>query len=190
MVVYCIDLKPWSSLEFSKVIQVDLSRCTGCRSCETACSFYRTGKISRHLSRIKVMHIYETGIDGPVSCIQCDERYCMSCPEDALQIGELGQVISSPTICTRCGACATKCPIGAIELFNDIVYVCDLCGGRPKCVEACTEGAILFKPHPPQGRSLADNKERTKGMNPSEKKHEYIESLGVEIRKNWRKHRD
>ncbi|MHA2200554.1 MAG: 4Fe-4S dicluster domain-containing protein [Candidatus Thorarchaeota archaeon] len=169
------------------MIQVDLNKCTGCRSCETACSFFRTGKVSRHLSRIKVMHIYETGIDGPVVCIQCDERYCMSCPESALKSGDLDQVIASPTICTRCGACVTKCPIGAIELFNDIIYVCDLCGGRPKCIEACTEGAIQFRPNPPKGRSLSTIKTQTKGMNPSEKRRLYIEQLGAKVREKWRK---
>lgn len=132
------------------------------------------------------MHLYETGIDGPVSCVQCDERYCMSCPEDALKIGEFGQVVASPTICTRCEACVTKCPIGAIELFNDIIYVCDLCGGNPRCVDACTEGAITFEPNLQPRRSLAEIKTRTKGLNPSEKRREYIESLGEKIRQNWR----
>lgn len=132
------------------------------------------------------MHIYETGIDGPVACIQCDERYCMSCPENALKIGELGQVIASPTICTRCDVCLTRCPIGAIELFNDIIYVCDLCGGRPRCVDACTEEAIQFKPNPPEERSLSDIKTRTKGLNPSEKRREYIDSLGAKVREKWR----
>lgn len=168
------------------MILVDLSKCTGCRSCETSCSFYRAGKVSRHLSRIKVMQTYDTGIDGPVSCIQCDERYCMSCPEDALKIGELGQVIVSPTICTGCGVCIARCPIGAIDLFKDIVYVCDLCGGSPRCIDACTEEAILFKPNPPIRKSLSDMKSHTKGMNPSEKRHEYIQTLGAEIREKWR----
>ncbi|MHA1963603.1 MAG: 4Fe-4S binding protein [Candidatus Thorarchaeota archaeon] len=114
----------------------------------------------------------------------------MSCPDDALKIGELGQVVSSPTICTRCGACVTKCPIGAIELFSDLIYVCDLCGGRPRCVEACTEDAIIFEPNPPSGRSLAEFKPLTNGMNPSEKRREHIDSLGEEVRKNWRGQRD
>jgi Fe-S-cluster-containing hydrogenase component 2 len=111
----------------------------------------------------------------------------MSCPESALKNGDLGQVIASPTICTRCGACVTKCPIGAIELFNDIIYVCDLCGGRPKCIEACTEGAIQFRPNPPKGRSLSTIKTQTKGMNPSEKRRLYIEQLGAKVREKWRK---
>ncbi|MFW9788458.1 MAG: 4Fe-4S dicluster domain-containing protein [Candidatus Thorarchaeota archaeon] len=172
------------------MIQVDLSKCTGCRSCETACSFYRSGKVSRHLSRIKVMHIYETGIDGPVTCVQCDERYCLSCPEDALMLGNLGQVIVSPTICTRCKVCVRKCPIGAIDLYNDIIYVCDLCGGKPKCIEACTEGAILFKPNEAGSRPLEEFMEHSKGMNPSEKRHQYIVTLGEILRENWRNHHD
>lgn len=114
----------------------------------------------------------------------------MPCPESALKIGTLGQVIASPTICTRCEACVTKCPIGAIELFNDIIYVCDLCGGRPKCVEACTEGAILYRPKQPGVISLKDIKARTKGMNLNEKRREYIEYLGEDIRENWRKGHD
>jgi Fe-S-cluster-containing hydrogenase component 2 len=133
------------------------------------------------------MHLYETGIDGPVACIQCDERYCMSCPENALKIGDLGQIIASPTICTRCDVCVTRCPIGAIELFNDIIYVCDLCGGRPRCVDACTEEAIQFKSNPSMGRSLSDSKTTTKGLNPSEKRREYIESLGTKVREKWRR---
>ena len=75
-------------------------------------------------------------------------------------------------------------------MFNDIIYVCDLCGGKPRCIEACTEGAILFKPSPPNGRSLFDIKERTKGMNPSEKRRAYVETLGAEIREKWRVQHD
>ena len=168
------------------MIEVDLSRCTGCRSCETACSFYHTGKVSRHLARIRVVHIYESGIDGPAVCAQCKERYCLECPVDALQIGAQGQIIASPTICTRCGGCVTRCPIGAIELFDDIIYVCDLCGGNPKCVDACTEGAISYNPSPIDSSSLSSYKEQTKRMNPSEKRHLYVHTHGERVRKSWR----
>ncbi|MHA1962395.1 MAG: 4Fe-4S dicluster domain-containing protein [Candidatus Thorarchaeota archaeon] len=167
------------------MITVDISKCTGCRSCETACSFFHTGKVSNRIARIKVMHIYETGVDGPVVCQQCEERYCLDCPVDALSIGEEGQIIASPTICNQCGACERNCPIGAIELFNDIVYVCDLCGGRPSCIEECTESAISYhlsseKP------SLTDFKNKTKDMNPSEKRQFYIELQSQNLRRLWR----
>lgn len=169
------------------MIDLDISRCTGCRRCETACAFYHTGRINRHLSRIKVVQIYSQGIDGPVLCRQCQERYCMSCPEDALTIGLEGQVICSPTVCTLCGVCEKACPVGAIEIFNKIVFVCDLCGGNPRCVEACTEGALIFKGGKEAGESLslADVKTKTKKLTPPEKREFYIRKLGTQLRKKW-----
>ena len=44
------------------MIRVDLSRCTGCRRCEAACAFFHTGRINPELARLKVIHLYETGV--------------------------------------------------------------------------------------------------------------------------------
>jgi Fe-S-cluster-containing hydrogenase component 2 len=167
------------------MIHVELSKCTGCRSCEAACSFFHTGKVSNRLARIKVMHLYETGIDGPIVCAQCEERYCMQCPVDAMSIGKFGEVIVAPTICTQCGTCVRKCPIGAIDEHEDLVYVCDLCGGRPKCVDACTEGAIVFEPDA-LGKSLSEVNDAADNLNTSERRRSYIEVLGKDVRKSWR----
>ena len=138
------------------------------------------------MARINVVHIFQTGIDGPVICVQCKERYCMDCPSNAITLGSQGQVVISPTLCTLCGKCERNCPIGAIQIFNKYVYTCDLCGGSPKCVEDCTEGVITnihdFK-HP----SLADFKLKAKDLNPSEKQMRYIETLGEIVRSNWRR---
>jgi len=168
------------------MIVVDLSKCTGCRRCETVCSFYHSGKVSNRISRIKVVSIYESGLDAPVVCQQCKERYCLNCPVEAISLGKLGQIIVSPTICTLCGACERNCPIGAIELFNGIVYVCDLCGGEPKCVEACTEKAITFEPNSKRP-SLARFKQQTVKKTPSEKRFFLIQTLGAKLRKQWGK---
>ncbi len=166
-------------------IRVDISKCTGCRRCETACAFFHTGKINHHQARIKVINLYEIGVDGPVVCNQCQERYCLSCPEKALSTGKHGQIVVHPELCTLCYVCEMACPIGAIEIFKDIIYVCDLCGGRPRCVEACTEGAITFEieeDHP----LLATEKKKTENMNPSQKRNFYIQKLGSELRNKWR----
>jgi Fe-S-cluster-containing hydrogenase component 2 len=89
-------------------------------------------------------------------------------------------------LCTQCDVCEKACPIGAIEIFEDFVYVCDLCGGRPKCVEACTEGAITFEEENEDSPSLAAEKKTTKNMNPSQKRQSYIQKLGSDLRKKWR----
>jgi Fe-S-cluster-containing hydrogenase component 2 len=139
------------------------------------------------MARIKVLNLYENGLDGPVFCIQCKEQYCLHCPEDAITQGSFGELIVSPTLCTLCGVCEKACPIGAIEIFNDIVYVCDLCGGRPKCVEACTEGAITYESDKGKNPSLEAFKKGAARMNPSQKRKSYLEKMGSSIRESWRR---
>ena len=171
------------------MIQVDLEKCTGCKKCEVACAFFHTGKVSNRLARIKVLNLYEIGIDGPVVCVQCKERYCLDCPEKALTLGSLGQIVVSPTVCTLCEACEKSCPIGAISICEDIVYVCDLCGGDPKCVGACTEGAISFVRVKPDGPSLKTIKKETRKMRPNQKRQFYLNRRGIVLREKWsRKH--
>lgn len=165
------------------MIRSDFNKCTGCQRCETVCAFVHTGRINNFLARIKVLNLYESGLDSPVACVQCKERYCMICPEDALRLGKQGQVIVSPTLCTSCGVCEKACPIGAIEIFNKIVYVCDLCGGKPKCVEACTEEAITFEQDHIELISLENIKKDTARMNPSQKRHFYIQKIASKARK-------
>jgi Fe-S-cluster-containing hydrogenase component 2 len=77
-------------------------------------------------------------------------------------------------LCTLCKKCENNCPIGAIEIFNEIVYVCDLCGGSPKCIEVCTEKAITYKPKLKKNISLETLKKETKTMNPGEKRAHYV----------------
>lgn len=169
------------------MIEVDLAKCTGCRRCEAACAFFHTGRISNHLSRIKVLNLFESGVDGPVVCVQCRERYCLKCPEKALTVGEEGQVYVSPTRCNLCGACEKNCPVGAMEIFNELLYVCDLCGGDPKCIRACTEGAIVWIREKQEAVSLEEYKEAAKGMNPSQKRRQYLKDRGDELRETWRR---
>ncbi len=164
------------------MIRIDASRCTGCRCCEAACAFHHTGSGGRLLSRIRVINLYELGVDAPVVCQQCVERHCLACPEDALTIGRLGQVVVSPTLCSECGACVRLCPIGAIELVDGIPYVCDLCSGQPRCVEACTQAAITFVGE----RETVSLSSRADALGPTQKRAAFVHQLGVATRQGWR----
>jgi MinD superfamily P-loop ATPase len=97
----------------------------------------------------------------------------------------MGQVMASPTTCALCGQCERQCPIGAIEIFAEIVHVCDLCGGSPRCVQACTEGAIQWVPGETGTVSLEAVKKETGKLNPSERRAHYIKKMGRELRKKW-----
>ncbi|KZX17264.1 ferredoxin [Methanobrevibacter cuticularis] len=44
--------------------------------------------------------------------------------------------------CIKCGACEGTCPSAAIELENQKVVYCDICGGEPKCVDICPQDAL------------------------------------------------
>ena len=167
------------------MIRIDASRCTGCRCCEAACAFYHTGSGGRLLSRIRVVNLYELGVDAPVVCQQCEERYCLACPTESLSLGPLGQVVVSPTLCSECGACTRSCPIGAVEPVEGIAYVCDLCGGDPRCVAACTQGAIAFAPGEGGTTSLAMFKAGSEALSPSHKRARFVRALGSSVREAW-----
>ena len=119
---------------------MNLNKCSGCRRCEAHCSFFHSGKTSRLGARIKVEKFESIGIDYPVVCQQCQEHYCTRCPEHAISVTERGSIEVSPTLCTLCGTCEHLCPIGAIEIYNDVPHVCDLCGGSPRCVGGLRNG--------------------------------------------------
>ena len=167
------------------MITLDLSRCSGCRRCEVNCAFFHSGKISRNGSRIKVVQIEEAGIDLPVVCQHCKERYCVKCPQSALNIGSLGQVMVSPTLCTGCGSCETLCPIGAIQLYDDIPYLCDLCGGDPRCVTQCTLKAISYEPEVTETVSLRSFKRSSGKLSPEEKRMRYALRCAQVLRDRW-----
>jgi len=171
------------------MLTIDPARCSGCRRCETHCSFYHSGKTGHAGARIKVEKIEKVGIDVPVVCHQCQEHYCTRCPQNAISISERGSIEVSPTLCNLCGACEKLCPIGAIEIYNDIPHVCDLCGGSPKCVEACEMAVITYHPDIRQQVSLAKFQQQTKKMTPAQKRFVYANGLSEEIRNSWVKER-
>lgn len=164
---------------------IDASKCSGCRRCETHCSFFHSGKTGYHGARIKVEKLEMIGLDFPVVCQQCEEHYCTRCPQKAISITERGSIEVSPTLCDLCGACEKLCPVGAIEIYNDIPQVCDLCGGNPRCVSACEMGAIQYDPTIKQSVSLAALKKKTARLTPGEKRYERAVHEGEVLRKSW-----
>lgn len=167
------------------MIRLDVSRCSGCRRCEVNCSFFHSGKVGRNGSRIKVVKIEGKGIDFPVVCQQCQGRYCTKCPESAILIGEMGEIVVSPTLCTACGTCERQCPIGAIELFNEIPHVCDLCGGDPRCVQECNLGAIIFEPTVTEAVRLKELRRESRGLSPEGKRLCFAEIASQDVRDRW-----
>ncbi|MBW2065660.1 MAG: 4Fe-4S dicluster domain-containing protein [Deltaproteobacteria bacterium] len=167
------------------MLSIDPEKCSGCCRCEVNCSFFHSGRVGRNGARIRVVKIEETGIDFPVVCRQCQERYCTKCPESAISIGDYGQVVVSTALCTGCGTCEHLCPIGAIQLYEGIPLVCDLCGGDPRCVKACTMGAISFEPDIMDQVSLKPYKKKRAKTPPGERRLGFALSSTGELRQRW-----
>ena len=114
----------------------------------------------------------------------------MKCPESAIEIGPRGQLIVSPTLCSSCGTCQALCPIGAIELVGDTPYVCDLCGGAPRCVRECTLGAITYHPDRIEQVSLESFKKGSRGLSPEAKRGLFARETSRRMREEWLAGRD
>jgi Fe-S-cluster-containing hydrogenase component 2 len=50
--------------------------------------------------------------------------------------------------CISCQQCVISCPFGAIFVHDDVAtpFKCDLCGGRPQCVQHCPKQALQYVP--------------------------------------------
>ncbi|MEW6556552.1 MAG: 4Fe-4S dicluster domain-containing protein [Elusimicrobiota bacterium] len=131
-----------------KYLNIDVTKCSGCRMCELACSFIKEKKIVPNLARINVVADFGKGLSIPIVCMQCENAPCINiCPTKALSKNFVtGAVIVSNKKCIGCKLCTTVCPYGAIVFIPEKKYVvkCDLCDGEPTCVKFCCTGALRY----------------------------------------------
>ena len=69
------------------------------------------------------------------------------CPTKARKrIPETGAVVTDEKWCVGCKSCIYACPYGApsIHPVTRKTMTCDLCDGKPRCVETCTVGALSY----------------------------------------------
>lgn len=151
-----------------KVISVNFEKCTGCRTCETACSAYNhpividsekvNGLGNPHYSNIKVYH-FNPDIDIPSTCALCPDAPCIeACPvapdmitgRKALYRDDNMTIKNDTERCIGCMQCAKACDNirGGIIHPNPETHkpegMCTLCDGNPQCVENCPFGALDY----------------------------------------------
>jgi len=121
----------------------ELSKCSGCRKCEIACSLFHENRIWPEASRIRVFMLVP-GVDFPHFCAQCEDYPCVKvCPVKALSISKkTGAVLVDAETCIACGQCIDACPgrIPHMHPKGKHILICDLCNGNPQCVKVCQQG--------------------------------------------------
>jgi Fe-S-cluster-containing hydrogenase component 2 len=131
-----------------KTIVIEPEKCTGCRICETWCSFVHEGQVSPVRSRIHVIKWDERGLDIPMTCQQCEVPVCMNvCPVNAIVKDNVSGLVSvKEDRCIGCGLCVVACPFGgcSIDPITNKMFKCDHCGGEPQCAAMCPREVISY----------------------------------------------
>jgi benzoyl-CoA reductase subunit BamC len=138
-----------------KIIKINTDKCTGCRSCEVACSaFHATprysitnpGRARIHVFRNELMDEYVPVYASEYTQARCNGR----------QVHTIAG--KEYSICTFCGA---SCPSRDIfrEPDSGLPLKCDLCESdppleKPMCVQVCEPGCLTY-----EEREVVDEKE-------------------------------
>lgn len=144
----------------------DPTRCVGCGRCELACTEFNDGRAQPSIAGIKVRRSINFSIEGgagaleipgagesalfmPGTCRQCPHPVpcATACPNDAIHADpETGARVVDTASCTGCRLCLRACPWNMVSFDEESQKAakCFLCGGSPKCVEACPSGALSY----------------------------------------------
>lgn len=123
---------------------VRMERCIGCHCCSLACARLVHQRLSWERAGVRIQSSggLSTGFQARL-CLACDPAPCVqNCPTGAYRQRSGGGVLVKLDLCSRCGACAKACPVGAVTLDEaGRPYVCIHCG---RCVPFCPHGCLAL----------------------------------------------
>jgi anaerobic carbon-monoxide dehydrogenase iron sulfur subunit len=127
-------------------LSVNPRKCTGCGQCVSVCSAVKTGQFWPHMARLMVQTDSRMGVSTPIVCLHCEDAWCQNaCKFEAITRNTTtGAITIDSEACTGCKMCMAACPYDVMG-FDDsekLAIKCDLCDGKPRCVEACYPKAI------------------------------------------------
>lgn len=125
-------------------------RCTGCRTCELACTMVNEKVFNPKKSRIRVQLEGVPELFAINVCKSCGKPPCVdACPTEPKSIYRDekvgGGMEIKEDICIRCGKCIEACPFAAISWHPEtkLPLVCNTCRGDPECAKFCASKALI-----------------------------------------------
>lgn len=145
-------LKPEEMMKYLTAVR---EGCTGCRSCEYACSMHHNKGVVR--PSVSAIHVkkYKNVVDIPMICWHCEDAPCVkACPTNPQAIVKdkdtniIKYIDDKTCLGAKCNKCIEACPSGFLRRHPDTGWpiFCDLCGGDPQCVKACEAQATETAP--------------------------------------------
>jgi anaerobic carbon-monoxide dehydrogenase iron sulfur subunit len=129
-----------------KVLMIHPESCTGCHTCELACSMTHEGVFRPHATRVHVYTWEREGFSVPMMCQQCADAPCMTvCTPHALTRNAVsGGVDLDRARCIGCKMCVQACPFGNAvwDSLSAKILKCDNCDGDPACARLCPTHAL------------------------------------------------
>lgn len=142
-----------------KIIDIDLDKCLGCRTCLMECAIEHS-KSKDLFSAIQEKPIpqyrmsieFINGSNIPWQCRHCDNAPCkVACPTAAIsRKNDESPVVIKKNKCIGCKMCIQVCPFGVLKKnkSDNTVIKCDFCierleeGKKPACVNGCPTNAL------------------------------------------------
>lgn len=132
-----------------KRLIIDSGKCDGCGLCQIVCAVEKSGFYDPSLSRIKIKKYGYWSLFNPMVCSHCAVPSCQaSCLMNIIgKDAKTGIKTSDNAKCIGCRACQVSCPFDACtyDHLAGKVISCDLCGGKPLCIDFCPTGALQFE---------------------------------------------
>jgi formate dehydrogenase iron-sulfur subunit len=158
----------------AKSVLVDMTRCIGCRGCQTACKEWNelparktvfrgeyTNPIRLNSDTYTRIRYTEMEKNGPVwsfikeQCLHCKDPACVSvCPVAALTKSAAGPVVYNYDRCIGCRYCMVACPFRVPtfewESARPWVQKCSFCSERikdgliPACIKVCPTTTMFY----------------------------------------------